>query len=212
MSALTRWLARRHGGMAAAYEKFTAPMEEAGMAAMRERLAADLRGRVLEIGCGTGLNFPYYPAEAEVIAIEPLEEFRSFAAERAKTVPARIEVVEGDVQALPFPDHSFDLALETLAFCSVADAPEGLRELRRVMRPGAPVRFFEHVRSEHAATALFQDLANPLWRWLMDGCNLNRATVAAIRDAGFTIVRVQAHDFPVPRAPRFPLREIHARA
>lgn len=212
MSFVTRWMARRRGGMAAMYEQFAVGMEKAGMAAVRARLAGDLRGRVIEIGCGTGLNFSYYSADAEVTAIEPLAEFRLFAAERAKTVAARIEVQEGDAQELPFDDHTFDAALETLAFCSVPDADKGLRELRRVVKPGASVRFFEHVRSDHTAAALAQNAFNPLWRWLADGCNLNRDTVAAIRAAGFTVERVEARAIPIARAPRLPFREIEARA
>lgn len=212
MSFVTRWMARRRGGMAAMYEQFAAGMEKAGMEAVRARLARDLRGRVIEIGCGTGLNFSHYCADAEVTAIEPLEEFRLFAAERAKTAAARIEVYEGDAQELPFDDHSFDAALETLAFCSVPDADKGLRELRRVVKPGAAVRFFEHVRSDHTVAALAQNTFNPLWRWLADGCNLNRDTVAAIRAAGFTVERVEARAIPIPRAPRLPFREIEARA
>jgi SAM-dependent methyltransferase len=212
MSLVTRWLARRHGGMAAFYEKFNAPLERAGVAAIRARLAGDLRGQVLEIGCGTGLNFAHYSTTAEVTAIEPLEEFRIFAAERAAATGARITVQEGDAQALPFPTDGFDAALETLVFCSVPDVARGLTELRRVLRPSAPARFFEHVRSEHAMGALAQDLFNPLWRWISDGCNLNRDTVPAIRSAGFTIERVEVHDIRTPRAPRFPFREIHARA
>jgi ubiquinone/menaquinone biosynthesis C-methylase UbiE len=212
MSVLLRWMARRHGGMAAFYEKFTAAMERAGVADVRARLAGDLSGRVLEVGCGTGLNFTHYKLWAEVTAIEPMEDFRTFAAERAKGVPTRITVQEGDAQALPFADHSFDAALETLVFCSVPNVQQGLRELRRVVRPGAPVRFFEHVRSERTWGALVQDIANPAWRWFADGCNINRDTVAAIRAAGFAVEHVQAHDIRVPRAPRFPMREIHARA
>src|SRR5512147_1216205 len=126
MSWFTQWMARRHGGMAAMYEKFNQPMERAGAAAIRARLAGDLAGRVLEIGCGTGLNFRHYPEHAEVTAIEPLEELRAFATERATTVRARIVVQEGDAQALPFADHSFDAALETLVFCSVPDPARGL--------------------------------------------------------------------------------------
>ncbi len=212
MSFITQWMARRRGGMAAMYEEFMAGMEKAGMASVRARLAGDLRGRVIEIGCGTGLNFSYYDAATEVTAIEPLEDFRLFAAERARDAAARIDVHEGDAQALPFADHSFDAAVETLAFCSVPDAAKGLRELRRVVKPGATVRFFEHVRSEHRATALAQDVFNPLWCWLSDGCNINRDTVAIIRDAGFAIEQVEPREIRVPRAPRFPFREIHARA
>ncbi len=212
MSIVTRWMARRHGGMAAFYEKFTAAMEAAGVAAIRARLAGDLSGQILEVGCGTGLNFMHYGPLAQVTAIEPLEEFRTFAAERARSARACITVQDGDAQALPFPDHAFDAALETLVFCSVPNALEGLRELRRVVRPGGPVRFFEHVRSARVVGAAVQDLANPLWRWLADGCNINRDTVTAIRAAGFTVEQVQAHDIRVPRAPHFPLREIQARA
>ncbi len=207
-----QWMARRHGGMAAFYEQFTAEMERAGVAAIRAQLAADLHGRILEIGCGTGLNFPHYGPLAEVTAIEPLDEFRTFAAQRATGLEARISVHEGDAEQLPFADHSFDGALGTLVFCSVPNAQRGLQEVRRVVRPGGAVRFFEHVRSERAWAALVQDISNPLWRWLTDGCNLNRDSVGAIRAAGFVIERVQAHEIHVPRAPRFPLREIHARA
>ncbi|MFQ5666948.1 MAG: class I SAM-dependent methyltransferase [Candidatus Binatia bacterium] len=212
MSVFTRWMARRHGGLAVLYEKFTHPMERAGVEAIRARLAGDLAGRVLEVGCGTGLNFKHYPAAAEVTAIEPLEEFRTFATERARAVDAHVTVQDSDAQALPFPDHAFDAALGTLVFCSVPNVLQGLQELRRVVRPGAPVRFFEHVRSERTLGATAQDLFNPLWRWLMDGCNLNRDTVAAIRTAGFEIVKIQAHRIDVPRSPRFPMREIHTRA
>ncbi len=211
MSLFTRWMARRCGGMAAFYEELAAPLEKGGVKAVRARLAGDLTGKVLELGCGTGLNFAHYRAGAEVTAIEPLDEFREFAAQRAAAATARIAVQDGDAQALPFADHSFDAGLATLVFCSVPVAARGLQELRRVLRPGAPVRLFEHVRSERPAGALLQDISNPLWRWMMDGCNLNRDTVAAIGAAGFRIEKVQAHNIRVPGAPNFPLREIYAR-
>jgi ubiquinone/menaquinone biosynthesis C-methylase UbiE len=211
MSILTEWLARRHGGLAVAYEKFTAPMERAGVAEVRARLAGDLAGRTLEVGCGTGLNFPHYPASAEVTAIEPIEEFRTFASERARTVAARVIVTDGDAERLPFADESFDAALCTLVFCSIPDALRALGELRRVVRSGGSVRFFEHVRSERVLGALVQDLANPIWRRLMDGCNLNRDTVATIRAAGFHIDRVEVRDMKAPRSPSFPMREVYSR-
>jgi ubiquinone/menaquinone biosynthesis C-methylase UbiE len=205
-----RWAAWRYGGMAKLYEKIAEPMERAGLAEIRARLAADLHGRILELGCGTGLNFTHYSGAAEVIAIEPLDEFREMATQRAKTATARITVQSGDAQCLPFPDASFDGALQTLVFCSVADEHQGLLELRRVLRPAAPVRFVEHVRSPRAAGAILQDIVNPLWRWATDGCNLNRDTVRSIETCGFTIEDVQVRD--LPRAPFFPIREVHARA
>jgi len=198
--------------MAAFYEALNRPLEEAGVTAVRARLAGSLTGHVLEIGCGTGLNFAHYGAGAKVTAIEPLEAFRSFATQRAATAAAPIEVQDGDAQRLPFPDHSFDAALVTLVLCSIPDAARGLHELRRVLRAGAPVRFFEHVRSERRLGAVVQDVCNPLWRRIMDGCNLNRDTVTAIRAAGFTVEYLQAFDFRIPHAPNFPFREVHARS
>ncbi|MFN8624837.1 MAG: class I SAM-dependent methyltransferase [Candidatus Binatia bacterium] len=208
MSLLTRWAARRYGGMAALYEHFTAPMERAGLAAIRAELAAEMHGRIIEVGCGTGLNFAHYPAGLEVAAIEPLEEFRTCAALRAQRAQAHIVVQDGDAQALPFPDASFDGALQTLVFCSVPNDAQGLLELRRVLRPGSPVRFFEHVRSDHALGAVVQDIFNPLWRWAMDGCNINRDTVRTIERCGFRIDAVQAHD--MPGASLFPMRLVRA--
>jgi ubiquinone/menaquinone biosynthesis C-methylase UbiE len=208
MSFVTRWAARRYGGMAMLYERFTEPMERAGLTAIRARLAADLNGRILEVGCGTGLNFAHYPRAVEVTAIEPLEEFRTFAAERATQAQARITVQDGDAQALPFADASFDGALQTLVFCSVPDEAQGLLELRRVLRPGAPVRFFEHVRSPRAVGAAVQDIFNPVWRWAMDGCNINRDTVRTIEICGFQIDEVEVHD--MPGASIFPMRLLRA--
>lgn len=208
MSLITRWAARRYGGMALLYETFTAPMERAGLTAIRGRLAADLNGRILEVGCGTGLNFAHYPAAAEVTAVEPLEEFRAFAAERAKNAKAHITVQDGDAQSLPFADASFDGALQTLVFCSVPDESQGLLEVRRVLRPGAPVRFLEHVRSPGVVGAVLQDIFNPLWRWAMDGCNINRDTVRTIAACGFTVDEVQTHD--MPGASLFPMRLVLA--
>jgi SAM-dependent methyltransferase len=212
MSILTDWMARRHGGLALAYEKFTAPMERAGLAEVRARLAGDLTGRTLEVGCGTGLNFPHYPAGAEVTAIEPLEEFRTFAAERARSVAARVTVEDPDAERLPFADRSFDAALCTLVFCSIPDAMRALGELRRVVRPGGTVRFFEHVRSERFPVSVVQDLTNPIWRRLMDGCNLNRDTVGAIGHTGFRVELVEVHNLRARCAPSLPMREVHARA
>jgi ubiquinone/menaquinone biosynthesis C-methylase UbiE len=210
MRLITQWIAGRYGGMPALYERFTAPLEAAGLSHIRARLAGDLTGRVLEVGCGTGMNFAYYPAAADVIAVEPYEEYRGLAAARAKTASARITVQEGDVQTLPFPDASFDAALATMVFCSVPDERKGLRELRRVLRPNAPVRLFEHVRSPRVLGAALQGMFNPLWRWLVDGCNLNRDTVAMVAAAGFQIEEVQTHELRTP-PPRFPWREIRAR-
>ena len=212
MSIVTRFLAWRHGGMAEFYEMCTAGLEDGGVGAVRSALGGDLRGHILEIGCGTGRNFPHYGTDVRVTAIEPVDEYRRFAAARARSAAANITVLSADAQALPFADASFDAALETLVLCSVPHVLRGLSELHRVVRPGGPVRFFEHVRSERRIGALVQDFCNPVWCWAMDGCNINRDPVEPIRQAGFTVERVTARTIDGAGAPPFPFREIHARA
>ena len=212
MSWLSDRLERYYGGAAALYERTAAPLERAGAIAIRARLAGSLAGRVIEIGCGTGLNFPHYGPAAEVTATELRREFRVFATERAKVARARIAVSEADAQALPFADARFDAALSTLVFCSVPDPLRGLRELRRVLRPGAPAHFLEHVRNPHPAAALFQYACNPFWRWCTNGCELVRNTVPVIEAAGFTIEDVRVCDLPLRGAALLPMREVYARA
>lgn len=212
MKALSDRLAACFGGRAAAYDFFCVPLDNAGLAAVRARLAGDLCGSVLEVGCGTGLNFAHYPAGGVVTAIEPSAHYRVRAAERAAGAPARISVVEGDVQCLPFADHSFDAALVTLVFCSVPDPSLGLSELRRVLRPGAVARFLEHVRSPGPLAAFAQDLLNPAWSRMAEGCNLNRDTVPLVARAGFRIERVVSHRIGPRVVPSLPMREIHCTA
>jgi ubiquinone/menaquinone biosynthesis C-methylase UbiE len=98
-----------------------------------------------------------------------------------------VEFIGGDVQKLPFEDGSFDTVVATLLFCSVADPMAGLRELRRVLKPGGSYLFIEHVRPRGRSFAGLADLATPLWRRIAGGCHLNRDTEAAIREAGFSI-------------------------
>ena len=212
MSAFGRWLADRYGGRAGLYEAIAARMEKAGVEKIRSRLASELRGRIIEVGCGTGLNFAHYHADAEVVAIEPIREFRDMALERAAAAAAKIEVIEGDAQALDFADASFDAALVTLVFCSVPDAQRGLAELRRVVRPGAPVVLFEHVRSERPLVRAVQEMLNPAWWRLMDGCNLNRDTESRIRAVGFRVEETRTFGLPGTAGMLFPMVEVVARA
>lgn len=211
MSRFGRWLENRYGGKAQLYEAVAEEIERAGVGEVRARLAGSLSGRVLEVGCGTGLNFAHYRAGTRVLAIEPEPAFRELAQQRAAVAAADIEVVDGDVHSLPYANASFDAVLVTLVFCSVPKAELGLAEVRRVVRSGGEVLFFEHVRDPRPTHALLQDILNPLWKRAMAGCHLNRRTVDLIRAAGFTVEAVEPVPISSPRATLFPMREVRAR-
>jgi len=111
----------------------------------RARAAAGLDGEVLEIGFGSGLNIPYYPAGLKrVQAVDPAAAGRKLAAERAAGCAVPIEYVGSDAEALPVPDASVDHALSTWTLCTIPDVMRALAEIRRVLRPGGAFRFVEH--------------------------------------------------------------------
>lgn len=173
---------------ACVYDRMTAGVEAAGLRARRERLLENARGRVLEIGAGTGANLPLYGTAVETItATEPEPPMARKLSRRVRELPRDVEVVQAPAEKLPFPDAHFDTAVSTLVLCTVNDLPQTLRELQRVLKLGGRLLFIEHVRSEDPRVAAWQDRLNPLNRIVAHGCNCNRSTVEAIRAAGFTI-------------------------
>ena len=156
---------------------------------LRRRLLAGLRGRVLEVGSGDGRSFEHYPkAVTHLVAVEPDPTARARAAERARAAAVPIEVVDGVAAALPAADRAFDAAVVMGLLCSVPDPAAALEELRRVLRPGGELRFWEHVRSRHAVFRSLQRAADALfWTRALGGCRTTRDTLAAIRAAGFEI-------------------------
>lgn len=179
------------------YDRATAGSEEAGLAAHRSALLATASGRVLEIGAGTGRNLGHYPAGlGELVLTEPEEPMLRRLAPRAaaRTPPARTALAAAE--ELPFADASFDTVVSTLTLCTVHDLPAALAEVRRVLVPGGRLLFLEHVRADDERDARMQDRITPLWRRIGHGCHPNRATVAAIADAGFTLERVEHDRFP----------------
>jgi ubiquinone/menaquinone biosynthesis C-methylase UbiE len=159
----------------------------------RDELLAGLSGRVLEIGAGNGINFGHYPPSVEeVVAIEPESYMRARAQSAAARAPVAVSVHEGVAEELGLDDASFDATVACLVLCTVRDEAQTLAELRRVLKPGGELRFFEHVRGGHTK-ARVQRLADGsgIWPLLGGGCHCGRDTVGAIETAGFRVERAR---------------------
>ena len=174
------------------YDRITAGVEAAGLRAHRERLLGSARGRVLEIGAGTGANLPFYRDGVESLTVaEPEAPMARRLARRIREQARRVELVQAPAEELPFADAQFDTAVSTLVLCTVSDQARALCELRRVLKPGGRLLFIEHVRSEEPRLASWQDRLNGLNRIVAHGCNCNRSTLDTIRAAGFTITSLE---------------------
>lgn len=164
------------------------------------RLLAGLSGDVLEIGAGTGRTFAAYPRPvARVLAIEPDPDRRALARAAAASASVPVTVVDGVAEDLPVGDRSVDAVVCSHVLCSVADVPRALDEIRRVLRPGGELRFYEHVIAPAGPLRVLQRLAGPLWSRLADGCHPDRDTVAAIANAGFALEHVRTYGSRHPR-------------
>ncbi len=164
-------------------------------APLRRELLAGLSGRVVEPGAGTGVNFAHYPAAVtEVVAVEPEPTMRKRALRAASSAPVPVRVVEGLAGAIPAPDASFDAAVVSMMLCSV-DQPAVLAELRRVLRPGGELRFYEHVAATAPRLVRLQRTVAPLWARVFGGCRIDRDTLAAIEAAGFEPLRWRRFNF-----------------
>lgn len=135
----------------------------------RQAVVEGVKGRILELGIGSGLNLPFYRPEARVIGVDPDTAMLRRAARRAQDAPAAVWLVAAAGEALPFGAGSFDEVVITLVLCSVKSQERVLAEAHRVLKPGGRLRFLEHVRSESSAWARVQDALAPVWGAIAGG-------------------------------------------
>ncbi|WP_338833670.1 2-methoxy-6-polyprenyl-1,4-benzoquinol methylase, mitochondrial [Moorella humiferrea] len=154
----------------------------------RRRVWQEAWGLVLEVGVGTGANFPFYPPGCRVTAIDFSPGMLARARQKLHLAGVPVDLKEMDVQHLEFGDASFDTVVATCVFCTVPDPVQGLKEVRRVCRPDGKIVLLEHVRSEHWFLGPLMDALNPLFLYLI-GSNINRRTVANVSRAGIEIDR-----------------------
>src|SRR5262249_10585988 len=164
---------------------FAALSDWRGLRRWRQWLAGGARGRVLDVGCGTGRTLPYYPADVTGIGVDPARDVLKRAAPRSPSAP----LGPAPADAVPFPGGAFDTGVGGLVFSSVGTPRGGFAEIRRVLAPAGELRMMEHVRSPVPWRARLEDRIQPLWTRLTGGCHPNRDTEAAVEASGFRIER-----------------------
>lgn len=189
MSIDTEKIKTRYNRAAKIYDIFESPMEMMSLKKWRVDLMKELEGKVLEVGVGTGKNIPYYPEGMNITAIDFSEKMLIKAKIKAEALNKKVEFYHMDAELMDFQDNTFDTVFTTCVFCSVPDPVQGLKEIKRVCKPGGKIIMIEHVRSEKKILGLIMDLFNPL---VVNsyGANINRRTINNIEKAGFSRINV----------------------
>jgi ubiquinone/menaquinone biosynthesis C-methylase UbiE len=197
-------MGRGHRFFAAFYDRLAGLLEPKGLSELRKDVVGDARGRVVEIGAGTGLNFSQYgEGVSEVIATEPDPHMLKRARPKAAGGRVPIRVEQAPAERLPVEDASVDTVVSTYVLCTVPDPSVALAEIRRILKPDGRLLFLEHVRAPGPRLARWQDRLERPWRFFGGGCHPNRDTAANIERAGFTFERLDRFLFtPEPQLVR----------
>ncbi|MDG1400626.1 MAG: class I SAM-dependent methyltransferase [Candidatus Binatia bacterium] len=171
----------------------------------RGKVVPRARGRVLEIGMGSGLNLGFYdPDRVEIVlGLEPSAELKGLAADRVREAPVPVEMVGLIGEDIPLEEDSVDTVLITYTMCTIPGVEEALSEMRRVLRPQGELLFSEHGRAPDANIARWQRFVEPLWKRMAGGCHLTRDVPELLRSAGFELAELDQLYLPGPRLATF---------
>jgi ubiquinone/menaquinone biosynthesis C-methylase UbiE len=175
-------------------------MRQEHLTKYRRAVVAGAHGRVLEIGVGSGLNFPLYGKRVELVyGIDPSPRLLAIARRRAAASGVPVELLQGSATAIPLANDTIDTVVMTWTLCSIPDPLAALREMRRVLKPNGNLCFVEHGLSPEPSVERWQHRITPAWRRMAGGCHLDRKIDELIRLAGFELTNLQVEYAPGPR-------------
>jgi ubiquinone/menaquinone biosynthesis C-methylase UbiE len=174
-----------------------------GIAERRAQVIPRARGRVFEIGCGGGINQPFYESNKVTgyAGIDPSEKLLDYARQEAMKKGWEADIRHGFGEDIPFGDEEFDTVVCTYTLCSVRDSDRVLSEMRRILKPGGTLLFLEHGRAPDLRVRNWQERIEPVWKRLLGGCHLTRAISAAVQAKGFAVTPIDQGY--MPRMPKF---------
>ncbi len=188
----------RSGAAMSIYERWVLPplldlaMRQRQIGKYRRQLIPAARGRVLEVGIGSGLNLPLYAADVNtLVGLDPSEQLLSLARRRAAKADLIVDLVQGSATAIPLHNDTIDMVVMTWTLCSIPDPLAALREMRRVLKPGGALLFVEHGLSPEPGVARWQHRLTPVWRHISGGCHLDRKVDDLIRAGGFDLAEIK---------------------
>ncbi len=175
-------------------------MRQSQLSKYRREVVASASGRVLEVGVGSGLNFPFYGNDVEiVVGLDPSPRLLTLAGRRAAAAGPRIALLQGSAAAIPVADRTMDTVVMTWTLCSIADPGAALCEMRRVLRPNGRLLFVEHGLAPEPGVERWQHRLTPIWRQVAGGCHLDRKIDDLVRSAGFNLTNLRTEYADGPR-------------
>jgi len=171
------------------YDPFMHKIEEKIFAVKRHSMLNELQGNILDVGSGTGANFAHFSSNANVVALEPNKKMMEFANAKLP-VKANVKLVLGGIGdgEINFEDAQFDFIVSTLVLCTIPNPEQAFEYFKKWLKPNGKLILIEHIRSHNHVSGIAQDIINPAWKLVADGCNLNRNTDKMVADAGFKTI------------------------